>query len=280
METSAYSRAAEYIAEADGLLITAGAGMGVDSGLPDFRGTEGFWRTYPALKAAGISFEKIANPHFFRVDPGLAWGFYGHLLALYRRTVPHAGFQLLRAISNRMAHGAYVFTSNVDGQFQKAGFKEGQVLECHGSIHWLQCQMPGCNQDIWCADAFKPRIDASECRLINRPPACPICGGVARPNILMFDDWHWVDRLAEIRRGSLKNWLSRVERPVIVELGAGKEIATVRNFGIAQKVPLVRINPADDHFSSNREGVLIKFGALNALQRIYDELLNRDYFGH
>lgn len=48
------TQAAKLIAEADGLLITAGAGMGVDSGLPDFRGTSGFWQAYPALGKAQI----------------------------------------------------------------------------------------------------------------------------------------------------------------------------------------------------------------------------------
>ena len=43
-------QAAELIGRADALLVTAGAGMGVDSGLPDFRGKDGFWREYPALK--------------------------------------------------------------------------------------------------------------------------------------------------------------------------------------------------------------------------------------
>ena len=43
-------RAAEAVASADTLLIGAGAGMGVDSGLPDFRGDKGFWRAYPALR--------------------------------------------------------------------------------------------------------------------------------------------------------------------------------------------------------------------------------------
>ena len=41
---------AEHLKQADGLLITAGAGMGVDSGLPDFRGAQGFWKAYPPLK--------------------------------------------------------------------------------------------------------------------------------------------------------------------------------------------------------------------------------------
>ncbi len=45
----------QFIEEAQAVLITAGAGMGVDSGLPDFRGDEGFWRAYPAIKELQIS---------------------------------------------------------------------------------------------------------------------------------------------------------------------------------------------------------------------------------
>lgn len=48
-------RAAEVLGAADALLITAGAGMGVDSGLPDFRGREGFWRAYPLIAKLGLS---------------------------------------------------------------------------------------------------------------------------------------------------------------------------------------------------------------------------------
>lgn len=72
--------AAQIIHRADGLLITAGAGMGVDSGLPDFRGNEGMWRAYPALKSANMVFHQIANPQSFEQHPELAWGFYGHRL--------------------------------------------------------------------------------------------------------------------------------------------------------------------------------------------------------
>ena len=55
-----YEKAAQWIAGADALVITAGAGMGVDSGLPDFRGDSGFWKAYPALH--GYSFASMANP--------------------------------------------------------------------------------------------------------------------------------------------------------------------------------------------------------------------------
>lgn len=108
------------IESADGVLITAGAGMGVDSGLPDFRGNEGMWRHYPALAKLRMGFSSIANPQAFRKTPELAWGFYGHRLQMYRQTQPHAGFTLLKQLAERRVHGYFVFTSNVDGQFQKA----------------------------------------------------------------------------------------------------------------------------------------------------------------
>src|SRR3990167_565644 len=103
-------RAADLLADADALIVAAGAGMGVDSGLPDFRGREGFWRAYPALREAELDFTQIAAPKAFRTAPERAWGFYGHRLALYRRTTPHAGFALLRHWGARMLHGLSVFT--------------------------------------------------------------------------------------------------------------------------------------------------------------------------
>lgn len=117
-----FERRAEPLSEAEGLLVTAGAGMGVDSGLPDFRGTDGFWRAYPDLAQSSICFQEIANPRTFMADPQLAWGFYGHRLALYRATVPHVGFDLLRKFAEPMKKGAFVYTSNVDGRFHKAGW--------------------------------------------------------------------------------------------------------------------------------------------------------------
>lgn len=112
-------QATTAIREADALLITAGAGMGVDSGLPDFRGNEGFWKAYPVAARLGLSFMDLANPHWFAKDPALAWAFYGHRLNLYRRTIPHAGFATLLRWAERKPAGYFVFTSNVDGHFKE-----------------------------------------------------------------------------------------------------------------------------------------------------------------
>ncbi len=98
-------RAAEAISRAQALLITAGAGIGVDSGLPDFRGNEGFWRAYPPLQRLGISFYDMANPMWFKRDPELAWGFYGHRLELYRSTEPHEGFRRSSRVGRELPEG-------------------------------------------------------------------------------------------------------------------------------------------------------------------------------
>lgn len=232
---------ADWIRDADGILITAGAGMGVDSGLPDFRGENGFWHAYPALKAEGIGFQDIANGKAFRSNPIRAWGFYGHRLNLYRRTDPHTGYDILRRWSSEKERGAFVFTSNVDGHFQKAGFPENRVLECHGSIHLLQCSR-ACSLDVWSADEFQPDVDEEQCFLTSPLPCCPKCGSVARPNILMFNDWNWIETRSKRQRMRFEAWRLSVERLVVIELGAGLAIPTVRNLSERNGPRVVRIN--------------------------------------
>src|SRR3569623_1736670 len=109
--SEAYNAAANAIRSAVAMLIAAGAGMGVDSGLPDFRGPEGFWKAYPPFK--GRRFSDLSTPLWIQTDPALAWGFFGHRLNLYRSAPPHAGFEILRRWASRMSREAQIFTSNV-----------------------------------------------------------------------------------------------------------------------------------------------------------------------
>ncbi len=263
---TALALAAEAIGEADSILVTAGAGMGVDSGLPDFRGSAGFWGAYPALGRAGIRFGDIANPQAFVDRPRLAWGFYGHRLALYRKTVPHDGFRILREIAERKRGGAFVFTSNVDGHFQAAGFAARDVCEIHGSVRHLQC-LGGCRGAIWPTDGFDPEIDEAECLLTNEPPYCPHCGGIARPNILMFGDWGWVESRKRLQMQNLREWRESAGNLAVIEIGAGTSIPTVRRFGEDSGGSLVRINLSEPEVFRAAD-VSVPLGGLDALRRL------------
>jgi NAD-dependent SIR2 family protein deacetylase len=268
-------RAAQVLRSADALLIGAGAGMGVDSGLPDFRGNEGFWKAYPPYAKLGLDFASMANPRWFERDPEFAWGFYGHRLGLYRSTTPHPGFALLRGWAARMRHGAFVFTSNVDGQFQKAGFPEERMVEVHGSIHFAQCLGGSC-RELTPATPYTVDVDPETFRARPPLPTCPSCGSLLRPNILMFGDWGWDGSRAQAQEHRLGQWLEAV-RPgklAIVECGAGTAIPSVRRFcehaAAASGGTLIRINVREPEVPAG--GISLPLKALQALKGIAEEL--------
>ncbi len=270
--TTPHEKAARAIGEADALLITAGAGMGVDSGLPDFRGNEGFWQAYPPMKKLGVSFSEMANPEWFASDPAFAWGFYGHRLALYRATKPHDGFTILRGWAAQKRLGSFVFTSNVDGAFQRAGFDDERIVECHGAIDFLQCT--SCRVGIYPADAYQPVIDAETFRAAEPLPRCPKCGALARPNILMFGDFGWDGSRTDAQEARFEAWLgtlrAREARLAVVECGAGTAIPTIRMLGDRlarrERTTLVRINVREPEGPAGVVG--IAEGALAALRAI------------
>ena len=272
-------RAAAAVASADALLIGAGAGMGVDSGLPDFRGDKGFWNAYPPYAKLGLNFVALANPRWFQDDPELAWGFYGHRLNLYRQTVPHAGFHILRKWAERMPRGGFVYTSNVDGHFQRTGFPEEQVMEVHGAVEWMQCARPGCKADLWHIDPKGPSpvtIDETTMRAMPPLPVCPVCSALARPNILMFGDAEWDESRTYEQELRFNQWRASLSgaRLVVVECGAGTAIPSVRNLCdyVANQCrgTLIRLNIREPHVPAGEVGLAL--GALEGLRTIDDRL--------
>jgi NAD-dependent SIR2 family protein deacetylase len=265
-ETAA--RAADALRRAGALVVTAGAGMGVDSGLPDFRGDQGFWKAYPPYERLGLSFVDAANPQHFEGDPAFGWGFYGHRMNLYRATVPHAGFGILLRWCERLALSSFVVTSNVDGQFQKAGFDPDRILEVHGSIHHLQCTTP-CSDEVW-ENGERLEVDLATMRA-SRSPRCR-CGAVSRPNILMFGDYAWIPSRTHAQDALFEAFLEeRGDRPlVVVELGAGTAVPTIRftseRLGRRPGAVVVRVNPREGQIAPPH--LSMAAGALEGLEAI------------
>lgn len=270
--------AARRIREAKALIVTAGAGMGVDSGLPDFRGDRGFWNAYPMYERLGVNFISAANPEHFARDPAFAWGFYGHRSNLYRKTVPHEGFAILLRWIRQLELDYFVVTSNVDGQFQKAGFDPTRIAEVHGSIHYLQCTVP-CSQAIW--DNGKEFAVDLETMRSSTIPRCPRCGGTARPNILMFDDFTWLAERTDRQERRHNEFLASRRgsgQLVIVEMGAGTAIPTIREhsemLGRQLGATVIRINPREPQIHAPH--IAVPLGALAGLRKIDEALAALD----
>jgi NAD-dependent SIR2 family protein deacetylase len=271
IEEESLRRAARAVEEADVLLICAGAGMGVDSGLPDFRGPEGFWKAYPPYAKLGLAFESVADPEHFTRDPAFGWGFYGHRTNLYRATRPHEGFATLLRWAGSKPLGSFVFTSNVDDHFRKAGFDPDRVVECHGSVEWWQC-LARCGSGIFPADDAEIPVDPTTFRAVEPLPSCPKCGGLARPNILMFGDWDFDSRRTDEQNRRLMRWLRSLDgaKPAILEFGAGRAIPTVRRFSEQlvglRGARLIRVNPRESQVPEGQ--IALPAGALDAIRAI------------
>ena len=142
-----YATAAHAIAGADFLLIGAGAGMGVDSGLAAYTDVA----AVPAWASRGHDYGSLCRPSLMDEDPALFFGFWGHCYNRYVDAEPHEGYAILRRwctdvlpidrVGNSesdIGHAAalgnhWVYTSNVDGHFHRSGFAKELVLELHGS---------------------------------------------------------------------------------------------------------------------------------------------------
>ena len=115
-------------------------------------------------------------------------------------------------------------------------------------------------------------VDEATIRARSAFPACPDCGAIARPNILMFGDWDWDPTRSTQQRKRYAQWLSRVQgrRVVAIEMGAGLAIPTVREECESRGDVLIRINPREAEAPPH--GIPLALGALEALGKI-DQLL-------
>jgi NAD-dependent SIR2 family protein deacetylase len=266
--------AKEIVKEAEVIIITAGAGMGVDSGLPDFRGNEGMWKAYPALGKRKMSFSKIANQNAFKYKPKLAWGFYGHRYDLYKNTEPHIGFKaLLELVKTKEDY--FIVTSNVDGHFQKAGFDLDKIYEIHGRINKFQCTI--CD-NVWTPPSdLEFNVNPETLEFEVEIPRCK-CGKIARPNIMMFNDYQFNSSEAHQQSKKFESFMNKYKNTkiVILEFGAGTAIPTIRNLGeeIQEKISnatLIRLNPKE---AQGPKGTIsIEKGALNA---IFEDLVSEE----
>lgn len=248
--------------QCDGLLITAGAGMGVDSGLPDFHGKSGMLNHYPNSTQNNIKFQDIANPIGFAQSPNIAWGFYGHRHDLYKDTMPHEGFNILKDLSKTFENGCFVVTSNIDGHFQKAGYDVNKIFEIHGNINISQCSEP-CSPEL----RPTPTVNIDEKGNCINIPKCHVCGATLRPNVLMFNDDFWISKLYDSQEVKFNNWTKQCKKILCIEIGADTNIQSIRMISERYQNTLIRINPKD-FVTPSQNGVSLPLTANFGIQFI------------
>jgi NAD-dependent SIR2 family protein deacetylase len=264
MET-AFSTIKSWLSEAEALVISTGAGMGVDSGLADYRGNGGQWGQVE--HEAGKSIFEVVNPQAFLDNPAYSWALFGARMQDYARTEPHRGFRILKDWTERYGLDCFCLTSNIDGHLQKAGFEEDRIRELHGSLAYFQCADPKASARLWPASPSGEEIVAQAAQ--GQYPTCPYTGLPARPNVYMFRDYTFVNTRTKMQEVHFQEFLerNRGKRMLVIEIGSGPHVQSIRmKTRMLRKdcqAHVLRINPKDYRVAP--PGIGLAMGALEAL---------------
>jgi NAD-dependent deacetylase len=158
-------RLAELVRDHQPCVALTGAGISTESGIPDFRSPTGIWTRYDPMEYATVD--------AFVADPEKVWDFYGKRLAALADAEPNDGHRVIAELEQRGWIEAVV-TQNVDGLHQRAGSRA--VVEVHGSIRAARC--PACDTTIRSSEAVE----------LLPLPACPACGAVLKPDVVLFGE--------------------------------------------------------------------------------------------
>lgn len=271
----AIGKATSILSQADGCLILAGAGMSADSGIPTYRGNAAFSETNPVYKRLGIPYESIASAKTFRRFPEYLLAYHGSRLDLFREAEPHQGYDVLRDLVAEMPDGYHVYTTNVDGAFEKAGYQSDSITEIHGSMHRWQCIGYLCSTKNGMTAPPELHINPDGEKVASLP-RCAFCGGVLRPNVMMFNDNGWDDSEVMKQRSRYYDFVSSMSIPgkrlAVLEIGAGDSIPKLRKlserFHAQTNCDVIRINPEASMAESESDILTIPLGAKEAIHRI------------
>lgn len=248
----------KYIDESDGIIILAGAGMGVDAGIPDFRGKTGLW-----TQEKGIFLKHTLGSAFFD-HPLDTWNFFISRFLNYKNITPHSGYYDLLKLKD-YGKDLFVVTSNVDGHFKKSGYDPEKLYEIHGNLEWLQCSK------LCCRDTIKMPSFTSIVDSIKDLPHCEQCGAVMRPMVMLFNDPAFYPKYTSLQSIKFLDWSSDKINLLGIEIGAGLAVASIRVFGNDHTRKLIRINP-HDHQIYRKDDISIPQSAINGIRLILESL--------
>ena len=212
------ARAARAIQSAEAILIGAGPGMGVDSGLPDFRGDQRLLEGVSALCQARSPVSRRwptrGGSERPRAGMGLLWP--SHDALPRNRTASRISHSA--SLDERDAQEAVSSTPRTwTATFRTPAFPQTRFTKStEPSARCSACA--DCGEGIFPAETHSVIIDEQTMRAVPPLPRCPKCGGLARPNILMFGDWGWNPSRAEIQQRRLRSWLASLAgAPLVVD---------------------------------------------------------------
>jgi NAD-dependent deacetylase len=230
------------------VLVITGAGVSAESGIPTFRGKDGYWRNLDPIK--------LATPEAFSRDPELVWQWYRERRQRICNAQPNAAHEAIAKLAQRAAEFLLV-TQNVDNLHERAGLSKAEMVQIHGDIFVTKCSRCDFEQE----QEQEP----------NGVPRCTKCGALMRPGVVWFGE-----PLPAPETERVKNYLQRDSCGVVIVAGTTATFGYIIDWALSASRhggELIEVNPEETPLSRFATRLVREPAAL-ALPRIVDQMIN------
>ena len=233
--TTPLSSAQQLIKSAKSVLFITGAGLSADSGLPTYRGVGGLYEGQRTNE--GYAIETALSASMFKNRPDITWKYLWQIGAACYRAKFNQGHAIIADIEKNKPN-TWVLTQNIDGFHHQAGSKN--LIEIHGRgerLYCVSCDFKSTSQQ------FLGNYQQN----ISLPPHCPQCGGIVRPDVVLFDEM-----LPQKDLSQLYQLLETMPFDVVVLVGTSGQFPYIQQPVVLAKqlgIPVIEINPVDSELS-------------------------------
>jgi NAD-dependent deacetylase len=236
------------------ILVITGAGVSAESGIPTFRGKDGYWRNLDPAK--------LATPEAFSRDPQLVWDWYRERRQRIRNAQPNAAHKAIVQLALK-AEEFLLVTQNVDDLHARAGLPAGKIVQIHGDIFATRCSRCDFSRHEYERDHEHEQEDIV--------PRCPECDALMRPGVVWFGEqlpWREVQRV--------EDYLGRGPCDCVIIAGTTATFGYIVDWALragTNNGQLIEVNPEEtplSQFATKR----VSEPASIALPRIVDSLVS------
>ena len=242
------------------VLIITGAGVSAESGIPTFRGKDGYWRNLDPIK--------LATPEAFARDPELVWQWYLERRRRISSAQPNAAHEAIANLA-QCADEFLLVTQNVDDLHRRAGLAKAEMVQIHGDIFVTRCS----RCDFWQEHPPSPGYGAAgeQQQEQNGVPRCANCDALMRPGVVWFGE---PLPLRETQR--VEKYLQRDPCGVVIVAGTTATFGYIIDWALRASRrggELIEVNPEETSLSRFATR-LVRDPAAMALPRIVDQMIN------
>lgn len=254
------------------LLVLTGAGISAESGIPTFRGKEGYW----TVGSTEYHPQEMATYSMFRKVPMEVWKWYLYRRGVCQQAQPNLGHLALARLEEALGKRFTLVTQNVDGLHLRAGNSLEKTYQIHGNINYMRCSVQ-CSDQIYPIPAtidHKSKDDLlspEEMELL----VCPRCGESSRPHVLWFDESY------DEALFKFESTLRAVSKASMLWVVGTSGATTLPNYVVSlasqNGVSIIDINPEENVFSQtairSQGGAHLKSASGEVLPEMADALI-------